>query len=267
MKRGWPTLGLVPCYVIGITCGACSTVVIVTLALMSVKLYRAIEQDFGNHVESTSSRRSNLIKFGAIWVVSGGIFLPTCLGWNSIVPDGPHCSPNWRVRSILDASYLIVMAIVSFLVPIAVFLLYLFKMTRYIVRHRPHEGCTMHEVRARALHMESKKFIGVLALVFVVLWLPYWFDGFLTMFDCTEVKKGDLAILPWICISVSMVYFPIMYIALNKRFRHHLMSLIGCKKGQQINPMIAVDKTETFDVLPSSDGVTPRGGSPSILVP
>lgn len=218
MEKGWSSLGRLPCYFTGITCGACSTVVILTLALMSVKLYRTVELDLGHHDESTNPRRTNPIKLIATWIVSFLTFIPTCFGWNSMVSDGPHCSPNWRVNSISDASYLIVIAMVSFLIPVVVFVLYFIKMSRYLIRHHNHESCTLHQLRLRVLHIDARNLIGILALVHVILWMPYWLYGFSNLFGHGGGNSGDLAILPWLFVSLSVIYFPFMYVALNKRY-------------------------------------------------
>lgn len=216
IEQGWSSLGVLPCYLAGITSGVCSTVVLLTLALMSVKLYRTVELDLGGHSDTANHRRGSPIKLVACWVASILTFIPTCFGWNSMVSYGPHCSPNWRVHNILDSSYLIVIAIVSFLVPITVFLLYLFKMTRFLSRHHNHESCTLHQVRLKFLHIDARNLIGVLGLVHVLLWIPYWLYGLSTLFGSTR-GNGDLSILPWLFVSLSVIYFPFLYVALNKR--------------------------------------------------
>lgn len=218
MQKGWSTLGPAACYISGITCGTCSTVVIITLTLMSVKLYRTIEKDLGSHELNPNRRRTNPIKFGATWIISLLMFIPTTFGWNSMVSDGPHCSPNWQADSIPNASYLVVIAISSFIVPLVVFILYFVKMTRYLMRHHNHESYTLHQMRLRVLHIDARNLIGGLTLVYMLLWLPYWFYGFSTLFGRHTEKNGDLAIIPWLCISLSVIYFPFMYVAINKRY-------------------------------------------------
>jgi hypothetical protein len=158
-------------------------------------------------------------KFATIWIFSVLIFIPTTLGWNSIVPDGPHCTVNWQAESFLDASYLVVLAFISFIIPLVVSCLYSIKTSRYVSRHSHHEAAfTVQQIRSRALHIGAGKLTAVVVLLFFILWLPYWIDGFSTLFTVKTTKRVELSVLPWLFLSISMVYCPLVYIAMNKRW-------------------------------------------------
>lgn len=216
VQKGWASLGQTSCYVTGMISFACSTVMIVTLASMSVKIYHSvINQDNGHHEQNFLA---SIRKFAIIWMFGFLIFIPTSFGWNSVVPEGPFCTVNWRSESFLDASYLVVVAFVSFVIPLVVSCLYCIKTSRYVSRDDHHVATyTMQQIRTRALYIAAGKLTAVVLSLYFILWLPYWIGGFSTLFAVRRTKPTELAVLPWLFVSISVVYSPMVFTAMNKR--------------------------------------------------
>ncbi|XP_031555178.1 visual pigment-like receptor peropsin [Actinia tenebrosa] len=264
IQKGWTFLGSTSCYVVGMTCFASSTVVIFTLASMSVKIYHSvINQDMGHHEQSF------LRKFVFIWVFGFLIFIPTLFGWNSIVSDGPFCTVNWHAESFLDASYLFVVAFVSFVIPLVVCCLYCIKTSRYVSRDTHHVATfTMQQIRTRALYISAGKLTAVVLSLFFIFWLPYWIDGFCTLFAVRRTKPASLAVLCWLFVSISVVYSPMVFTLMNKRFRRSLAKMLWRQRShRRVNPRISVDRFESSDAALSSCQITTRACSPTNFVP
>lgn len=74
-------------------------------------------------------------------------------------------------------------------------------------------------------------------IVFMLSWSPYCFVSIAAVFKGSHVFNSGEAEIPELMAKASVIYNPIVYVAMNDRFRGTLSRLISCKIHSSVAPV------------------------------
>lgn len=74
-------------------------------------------------------------------------------------------------------------------------------------------------------------------IVFMLSWSPYCFVSIAAVFKGSHVFNSGEAEIPELMAKASVIYNPIVYVAMNDRFRGSLARLISCKIHSSVAPV------------------------------
>lgn len=74
-------------------------------------------------------------------------------------------------------------------------------------------------------------------IVFMLSWSPYCFVSIAAVFKGSHVFNSGEAEIPELMAKASVIYNPIVYVAMNDRFRGSLTRLISCKIHSSVAPV------------------------------
>ncbi|KAM5171424.1 pinopsin-like [Mantella aurantiaca] len=161
--------------------------------------------------------------FCLIWAIA------PLFGWSSYGPEGVQtsCSIGWEERSWSNYSYLITYFLTCFIIPVAIIgfsygsiLRSLHKLNRKIEEQG---GRTNKEEELRVVIM-----VFFMVIAFLICWLPYTIFALIVVINPTLYIPPLAATLPTYFAKTSPVYNPIIYIFLNKQFRHCAVQCLTC---------------------------------------
>lgn len=115
----WPD-NEVLCNIRGFVCGVASINTIITFTSLVAKM-----MDLVQNIPSNSKYKKVLLKEKTLivfsWVYSILIMLPTMAGWGKIFqdPSGLSCSLDWWTQTTANISYLVVLNVLAFCLPVS----------------------------------------------------------------------------------------------------------------------------------------------------
>ena len=74
-------------------------------------------------------------------------------------------------------------------------------------------------------------------IVFMLSWSPYCFVSIAAVFKGSHVFTSGEAEIPELMAKASVIYNPIVYVAMNDRFRGSLTRLISCRIHSSVAPV------------------------------
>ena len=86
--------------------------------------------------------------------------------------------------------------------------------------------------------MKLVRMIAMSIAAFVLSWSPYCFVSIIATIRGTNVLTPGEAEVPELLAKASVIYNPIVYIAMNDRFRATLLRIIPCGRfdSREVNP-------------------------------
>ncbi|XP_018415733.1 PREDICTED: pinopsin-like [Nanorana parkeri] len=169
--------------------------------------------------------------FCLIWAIA------PLFGWSSYGPEGVQtsCSIGWEERSWSNYSYLVTYFLTCFVIPVAIIgfsygsiLQSLHKLNRKIEEQG---GRTNREEELRVVVM-----VLFMVIAFLICWLPYTIFALIVVINPTLYIPPLAATLPTYFAKTSPVYNPIIYIFLNKQFRHCAVQCLTCGHIDLLTP-------------------------------
>lgn len=223
LSHHW-VLNRVGCVVLGFNAGLTSTVMVITLASLTVNIYRKISShNINNHISNALSRNSDWRKIvAAIWVYSLLILLPNLFGFGSIdfEAGNTHCAPQWRPKHLSDVIYLVFLTVAAFVFPLTATCVAITKLNRFLAKNQ-RELNTLSSQKRR--HYEQYKcaanMMGVATFVFFLAWTPYCVCSLIILFSSrlADLFTGTVSIIPGLFAKSSVIYNPVLYTILNRR--------------------------------------------------
>ncbi|KAK3880155.1 hypothetical protein Pcinc_015326 [Petrolisthes cinctipes] len=217
-------------------CGALfGTMSIIILAVIAYDRYRAILSPFGG--TQLSMRRARLWLL-LIWVYSGGWCALPFFGWN-------HCTFNYLSMDTWSRSYVVVLFLASYAVPLVVFCYAYFGIVSSVSRHdrnlKSHERAQGENVRYQNLQRRESQLNRVVftsVLAFMIAWTPYAVVSLMGVLSFHSLLTPLAATLSALFAKVSTVYNPFIYAVSHHRYRQEL--------GRRLPWLCCVLPMETF---------------------
>lgn len=216
-------LNQVGCFVLGFNAGLTGVVMVVTLACITANIHRQVTStNINNRLNNIFPQNSSWIKLiVGIWVYSFLIMLPTVFGLGSIGPEAgnTHCAPEWRSRRTNDVIYLVFLTFAAFVVPITITCVSLTKINRFLAKcQREIRTLSRQQRRHYEQYKMAATMMGVATIVFFLAWTPYCVFSLIAMINQTFVFKGTVSIIPGLFAKSSVIYNPILYTVINRRY-------------------------------------------------
>jgi len=198
-----------------------------------------------------------------IWGVAILIAFFPFLGWNQYVPEGPMttCGIDWFSRESGDRSYIIMIFLVNFCIPVVVatFCYYFVYATiRNVARNGVWDINSEKGKKNLAAEKKMLKTCIALLFAFLVAWTPYALTAFVNAFgDPNSVPMFFQCFTP-IFAKTQATIDPILYVGTNKRFRDAFFEMMPCqcmvddddddddkkKGGNKVSPESATQVTD-----------------------
>nr|BAB21486.1 fresh water form rod opsin [Conger myriaster] len=193
------------------------------------------------------------------WTMALACALPPLFGWSRYIPEGLQCSCGidyyTRAPGINNESFVIYMFTCHFSIPLAVIS---FCYGRLV--------CTVKEAAAQQQESETTqraerevtRMVVIMVISFLVCWVPYasvaWY-----IFTHQGSTFGPIFMtIPSFFAKSSALYNPMIYICMNKQFRHCMITTLCCGKNpfeEEDGASATSSKTEASSV--SSSSVSP----------
>lgn len=93
-------------------------------------------------------------------------------------------------------------------------------------------------------------------IVFMLSWSPYCLVSMAAVFTGSHVFTSGEAEIPELMAKASVIYNPIVYVAMNDRFRASLWRVISCKVHSSVAPV-----RENISLRTCYEDITLKGGS------
>uniref|UniRef100_A0A4W3J055 Pinopsin-like n=1 Tax=Callorhinchus milii TaxID=7868 RepID=A0A4W3J055_CALMI len=198
------------------------------------------------------------------WLWSLFWTLPPLFGWCSYVPEGlrTSCGPNWYTGGANNSSYVVALFITCFTLPLSLIIFSyasLFVSVALQVAKQQKES----ETTQRA-EREVTRMVVMMVGAFLVCWLPYTSFAMVVAINKDIVIHPTLASMPSYFSKTATVYNPVIYIFMNKQFRHCLLSLMCCGR----NPFTGDEDTTSSSASGSrTEATTVSEGGNNKVVP
>nr|AGG35841.1 rhodopsin [Squalius pyrenaicus]AGG35842.1 rhodopsin [Squalius pyrenaicus]AGG35844.1 rhodopsin [Squalius alburnoides]AGG35850.1 rhodopsin [Squalius alburnoides] len=186
------------------------------------------------------------------WVMASSCAVPPLVGWSRYIPEGMQCSCGvdyyTRAEGYNNESFVIYMFLVHALIP---FIVIFFCYGRLV--------CTVKEAAAQQQESETTqraerevtRMVVLMGFAYLVCWLPYasvaWY-----IFTHQGSEFGPIFMtIPAFFAKTSAVYNPLIYILMNKQFRHCMITTLCCGKNpfeEEEGASTTASKTEASSV-------------------
>ncbi|CAH1792180.1 unnamed protein product [Owenia fusiformis] len=158
------------------------------------------------------------------------------LGWSSYTLEGANtsCSVNWQGRSMGDTSYVIVTLMICFVIPVGV-MMYSYLRIFFHVR-RTTRGFSFRRTKMRSVNMKKTLamemkiafMIGIMMGAFILSWSPYAIVSLWAAIGDSTSIPPLATVLPAVLAKSAIVWNPIIYVVMNKKFRAAMVKLLPC---------------------------------------
>lgn len=165
--RLWPDSILI-CNLRGFICGAASINMIITLQFLVTKTAELVKNNKSrnNIYRAFLLRESTLIVFS--WLYSMLCMLPPVVGWSDIHmdPSGLSCALDWWTQTTSNKSYLVVLSMVTFVLPVGYLAFQLISLRMYFARQKPSSSDVVN--RNREMYRFVRRDVSLLLFVHVM---------------------------------------------------------------------------------------------------
>nr|Q9YGZ0.1 RecName: Full=Rhodopsin [Sardina pilchardus]CAA77259.1 opsin [Sardina pilchardus] len=185
------------------------------------------------------------------WFMAAACAVPPLVGWSRYIPEGMQCSCGidyyTRAEGFNNESFVIYMFVVHFTCPLTIIT---FCYGRLV--------CTVKEAAAQQQESETTqraerevtRMVIIMFVAFLACWVPYasvaWY-----IFTHQGSEFGPVFMtIPAFFAKSSAVYNPVIYICLNKQFRHCMITTLCCGKNpfEEEEGSTTASKTEASSV-------------------
>lgn len=193
------------------------------------------------------------------WIMALACAAPPLVGWSRYIPEGLQCSCGidyyTRAPDVNNESFVVYMFTCHFCIPLVVIS---FCYGRLV--------CTVKEAAAQQQESETTqraerevtRMVVIMVISFLVCWVPYasvaWY-----IFTHQGSSFGPIFMtIPSFFAKSSSLYNPLIYICMNKQFRHCMITTLCCGKNpfeEEEGASTTASKTEASSV--SSSSVSP----------
>lgn len=206
--------------------GAVGLTSIATFTTMTIVL------SYCTHQKIPRFRVSNVTIFhllAACWSFGVILMLPPLLGWSRFVPgaSGISCGPDWTDTSAAGRAYSLLLIILGFCGPIIAISGSYIKILRLIRRDIAIEDNRI-KLRRRFWQMKLVRLTAIAITAFMLSWSPYSLASLISIFRGNSVLSAGEAEVPALMAKASVIYNPIVYTVMNRRFRRTLWNIILC---------------------------------------
>ncbi len=222
---GYWLYGAVGCNIYGFINYYCGCISLNSYAAIAVVRYlKVVRRSLGNN-----SLKKHIVR--VICIVNGYTFVftvPPLLGWNAFVLEGYHtqCDIAYKIKTPLFISYIIVMFVALFFIPLFIITYCYATIIQYVSRNKTRLQRSMQKNRNRRDTLASTSrttFIVLICFcVYLVAWLPYCIVAFWALFGDPRRISPPISAAPALLAKSSSIFNPWIFAGFNSQFRRAL---------------------------------------------
>ncbi|XP_067095355.1 rhodopsin [Osmerus mordax] len=190
------------------------------------------------------------------WVMAATCAVPPLFGWSRYIPEGMQCSCGidyyTRAPGFNNESFVIYMFIVHFTIPLIVIS---FCYGRLLCTVKEAAAAQQESETTQRAEREVTRMVVLMVISYLVCWVPYasvaWF------IFCNQGSEFGPVFMtaPAFFAKSSALYNPLIYVCMNKQFRHCMITTLCCGKNpfeEEEGASTTASKTEASSVSSSS---------------
>ncbi|XP_044067852.1 rhodopsin [Siniperca chuatsi] len=193
------------------------------------------------------------------WIMACSCAVPPLVGWSRYIPEGMQCSCGvdyyTRAEGFNNESFVIYMFICHFIIPMSVVF---FCYGRLLCAVKEAAAAQQESETTQRAEREVTRMVIMMGAAFLICWLPYasvaWY-----IFTHQGSEFGPVFMtIPAFFAKTASIYNPLIYVCLNKQFRHCMITTLCCGKNpfeEEEGASSTASKTEASSV--SSSSVSP----------
>ncbi|XP_051967904.1 rhodopsin, like [Xyrauchen texanus] len=190
------------------------------------------------------------------WIMACSCAIPPLVGWSRYIPEGLQCSCGVDYYTLkpefANESFVIYMFIVHFSIPLTIIS---FCYGRLLCTVKVAAAQQQESETTQRAEKEVTRMVIIMVISFLICWVPYasvaWY-----IFTNQGSEFGPIFMtVPAFFAKSSALYNPLIYICMNKQFRHSMMLTLCCGKdpfAEEEGTSTSASKTETSSVSSSS---------------
>ncbi|KAM6976745.1 rhodopsin [Aplochiton taeniatus] len=190
------------------------------------------------------------------WVMGLACSAPPLVGWSRYIPEGMQCSCGidyyTRAEGYNNESFVIYMFTCHFVLPLSIVF---FCYGRLLCTVKEAAAAQQESETTQRAEREVTRMVIMMVVSYLVSWLPYasvaWY-----IFTHQGSSFGPIFMtIPAFFAKSSALYNPLIYVCMNKQFRHCMITTLCCGKnpfGEEDGASTTTSKTEASSVSSSS---------------
>ncbi|XP_078575282.1 opsin-3-like [Branchiostoma floridae x Branchiostoma japonicum] len=221
------------CVYYGFTNSFCGILSMITLTVIAYQRYKiTVRLPGGPNLKYSDVTKA--IAF--VWIYSLVWTAPPLFGWSSYQLEGPRigCSVDWASGTVNDISYIMAFFVSCLILPLGVIAVCYIRLWQHI-----HKRAGQQQNKNSATSKAEGR-IGLMVVVlitcFLICWLPYGLVALVVTFGEPRLITPTSAIVCTLMAKSSVMWNPIIYVAMNKQFGRHLVALLRCLRDAETTP-------------------------------
>ncbi|XP_043107194.1 rhodopsin, like [Puntigrus tetrazona] len=190
------------------------------------------------------------------WTMACSCALPPLLGWSRYIPEGLQCSCGVDYYTLNpeteNESFVIYMFIVHFSIPLFIIS---FCYGRLLCTVKVAAAQQQESETTQRAEREVTRMVILMVIAFLICWLPYASVAWYIFTHQGSQFSPVFMTIPAFFAKSSALYNPLIYVFMNKQFRHSMMLVLCCGKDpfhdEEEGSSTSKSKTETSSVSSS----------------
>ncbi|CAI9726855.1 visual pigment-like receptor peropsin [Octopus vulgaris] len=161
----------------------------------------------------------------AVWA-----FFPLS-GWGRYAEEagGIACAVDWESRDHSMTTYITTIFVVCFLIPLLIISVCYARVCLFIRKL----GHGTQENPEWTNQKDVTKMCAIAIICFIIAWMPYAVICLWSIYGHPDYIPNSVQILPSLFAKSSASYNPLIYVALNRRFRLAIVKMFRCNNDQR----------------------------------
>lgn len=207
--------------------GAVGIAAISNMTMMSLVMYSSF-QSLNCTTKIPRKKMAAMIAF--TWLYGIMAMFPPLVGWNEFVPSasGISCCPNWVPETKAGVAYNALLVFIGFVLPLSVVIFCYYRIYNFIRTQQPSSENASIRTSRRKHQIKLVRMIAMAIAAFVLSWSPYCIVSIVATIRGANTLTPGEAEIPDLLAKASVIYNPIVYTAMNDKFRASLPHVIPC---------------------------------------
>nr|UVF22953.1 rhodopsin [Salmo salar] len=190
------------------------------------------------------------------WVMASACSVPPLLGWSRYIPEGMQCSCGidyyTRAPGVNNESFVVYMFIVHFSIPLFIIT---FCYGNLLCAVKAAAAAQQESETTQRAEREVTRMVIMMVVSYLVSWVPYASVAWYIFCNQGSEFGPVFMTIPAFFAKSSALYNPLIYVLMNKQFRHCMITTLCCGKNpfeEEEGASTTASKTEASSVSSSS---------------
>ncbi|XP_048109956.1 rhodopsin, like [Alosa alosa] len=191
------------------------------------------------------------------WLMAGTCSVPPLVGWSRYIPEGLQCSCGIDYYTlkpqINNESFVVYMFVVHFSIPL---LIIGFCYGRLVCTVKAAAAQQQESETTQRAEREVTRMVVLMVISFLVCWVPYASVAWYIFMHQGTYFGPIFMTVPAFFAKSSALYNPLIYVCMNKQFRHCMITTLFCGKNpfeeEEGASTASASKTEASSVSSTS---------------